>query len=372
MSGAVGRGGAGRNLVVIAVLLGVALVLVAWPARGAHSGRADARRVARLRADFAVESDPRFIGILYGPADGPPPALSPDGAARDNADWEARRTRTWYIEEQDVVYPALLRGLREGNVRDLQDGIAAFDWGFRRQAADGSFPGSGNEFHSTSFFVAAVAHVCLFERRAVAAHRPVPAWARSKIESYVARVHAAARWMARSDVWRQGLVLNSPYGHRRFLVGAAVGLTAALTNDATLRRRADEVLANGLRIQRPSGVVPERGGWDSGYQPVGLIYAEQWLAYDKRDRLAVRVLRAIRRGLAWERSRILASGQVLTAGNTRTGGQERHVNGTVKTVSYLEVGRALLWWAVAAGDRASLRVGAAVMGFERRHPGSAG
>jgi hypothetical protein len=345
----------------------LAVALVAFTSAMAPAAPAAGRRdAAGVRSDFAVYSDPRF-NLVLDQVGSPPLTVDASGALGANLLWQHGKLPTWYIEQQDLVYPTLLRGLRDLSAADLTAGVRAFDWGFRRQARDGSFPGSGNEFHSTSYFVAAVAHVCLFERAALAAGVAVPAWAQARIRAYVRKIHAAARWMARPAVWREGLALNRPFGHRRFLVGAAMGLTAALTHDRLLERRADEVIAGGLRIQRPNGVIPERGGHDSGYQPVGMIYAEDWLSYNRHDPLAARVARAIRRGLAWERSRVLPNGRVSTAGNTRTGGQERTWDGSLKTVSYLQVGRPLVWWGAATGDTASLRVAYRLLSYSLAH-----
>jgi hypothetical protein len=53
-------------------------------------------------------------------------------------------------------------------------------------------------------------------------------------------------------------------------------------------------------------VDPELGGRDSSYQARGLVYAEHYLAWLPRDPSAAHLRGAIRRGLAWERTRVPA------------------------------------------------------------------
>ena len=59
-------------------------------------------------------------------------------------------------------------------------------------------------------------------------------------------------------MWSAGLAENSPFTHRRYLVGAALGLTGFLVDDRALIDRAHEVIGEGLALQRADGVNP---GW---------------------------------------------------------------------------------------------------------------
>jgi hypothetical protein len=129
-------------------------------------------------------------------------------------------------------------------------GLREIDWGFAREAADGSFPGTSDPFHSTSFFVEGVAHLTLVLLGAGCAGVSLPPGLLAHLEIHVGQLHAAARWMALPDVWTSGLAGDAPYAHRRFLVTAAVGLTGLLTRDALLHVRAEQVLREGILAQR--------------------------------------------------------------------------------------------------------------------------
>ena len=215
-----------------------------------------------------------------------------------------------------------------------------------------------------------VAHTILVVRAGAASHLAVPPEVVRTLDRWVRSVHAAARWMARPDVWHAGLASDSPYTHRRFLVAAALGLTAKLTGDGSLARDAHAALLSGLGRQRRDGVFPELGGHDSSYQARGIAYAEQYLAWVP-DRSHAGLAGAIDRGIAWEQGRVRPSGQVLTVGNTRANGVMRDHNG-VKRVVYPMVARALAWWGLIAARPRLVRLGRAVTAWAIGHPAQVG
>ena len=80
---------------------------------------------------------------------------------------------------------------------------------------------------------------------------------------------------------------------------------------------------------------------------------------------------AIARGLSWERTRILPSGEVSIAGNTRANGVMVDHNGPKKVV-YPMVADALAWWGLARQVPADVRVAARVSAWGSSHPGEVG
>ena len=70
-----------------------------------------------------------------------------------------------------------------------------------------------------------------------------------------------------------------------------------------------------------------------------------------------------------EESRISASGQVLTTGNTRTAGQEIGPSGSIKAVNYAEVAASLLYAGTILGSSAATSAGDAVVGYGLVHQG---
>jgi len=306
---------------------------------------------AHTAADVAVQSSGPLTSLNYRrPADALK-GITATGAAGVNAAWERGKGRHWFIEEQRAGQVAAIGGIVTFDPRVVDGAIRLFDWGFARQAADGGFAGTGDPFHSTSIFIAAVTHAGLFVRDAARIGRfPLAESSLQRMARYTPIVLRAADWMTRPEVWAPGLSLNAPYTHRRYLVGAALGLTAIVTGDHTLLDRAYPVLEDSLARQQPDGVNPELGGSDSSYQMAGVVFAQHWVSYLPDHPLTPRIRAMIERALTWEASRVLPSGEVSTQGNTRTAGQERFRDGIIKGVAYSEVIRGFATWAALTGD----------------------
>ncbi|MGH2345532.1 MAG: hypothetical protein ACRDG4_09930, partial [Chloroflexota bacterium] len=301
--------------------------------------------------DVATQTSGAVTSLIYRrPADSLH-GMTATGAIGVNADWVRGKTKQWFIEEQRGAEVATIGGIVTFDPQVVEGAIRAFDWGFARQGADGGFAGTGDPFHSTSFFVAAVAHAGLFVRDAARTGRfPLAEQYLRRMTRYTPLVLRAARWMAQPAVWSRGLALNAPYTHRRYLVGTALGLTAVLTGDPTLSDRARPVLEDGLSRQQANGVNPELGGPDSSYQMTGVVFAQYWVSYLPDHPLTARIRTMIDRALTWEATRTLPSGEVTARGNTRTAGQEKARDGVVKGVAYSRVIRGFATWAALTGD----------------------
>ncbi len=295
--------------------------------------------------DLKVESSDLFVNAFYRSPASKYRAMAADGADPVNAQWELGQAKHWYIEQQRFGQSAIIAGIVKKDSSAIDAGLKAFEWGFNHQLADGSFDKTDDAFHSTSFFVEAVARSLLLLQQS-----PYADAYKSKIETESVMANRAALWMIQSDVLSKGKRGNAPYTHRRYLVAAALGLTGKLTNDAALVQASREFIQEGIALQRDDGANPEKGGYDSSYHAVGLDYAERWYIYLSDDAMAPAVRAMIERGLAWEETRVLASGQVSTDGNTRTAGQETGRNGAVKTVSYTSVITAFGRWGMLTAD----------------------
>lgn len=291
------------------------------------------------KTDFDHESSALITNFLYRRLSNSYKSMLPSGAYGANVNWESNQKKQWYIEEQRTGEDLVIGGLIKQDSRSIKAGFKMFDWGFARQAADGSFRGTAAPFHSTSFFVQAVAHTLLVMKQSPQADKYA-----AQIARYTPLVHRAAHWMISPSVWRRGTARNAPYTHRRYLVAAALGLTGQLTQDKTLIKYSRRAIEEGLSMQSPDGNNPEKGGYDSSYHMVGLVYAQRWAKYFPKDSLTPRVVTMIDRGLAWEETRILPTGEISSKGNSRTAGQERGRTHKVKKVSYKSVFRGFAYW----------------------------
>ncbi len=270
---------------------------------------------------------------------------APDGADPVNAAWESGQRPTWYIEQQRTGATLIIGGIVHENTAAIDEGILMFEWGFAHQSANGGFDGSSDEFHSTAYFVEAVAHAML-----VLAASPYAAQYAWQVAEFSSDDDLAAQWMITPSILSRGEKDDLPYTHREYLDADALGETSLLANDPTLMPAARQFIQTGISLRQSDGVDPELGGFDSSYQGVGLDYAERWETYFPGDSLDPALDHAIIKGLEWEEPMILPTGEISTAGNTRTAGQELNPSGTVKTVAHVSVETAFAYRAAASGS----------------------
>jgi hypothetical protein len=298
------------------------------------------------KTDFKHESTNLIANVLYRKPSDLYKLMAPSGAINANVFWEHNQAQYWYIEEQRNSEESIIAGLIKNDPQAIDAGFKMFDWGFAHQAYDGSFFLTGDRFHSTSFFVQAVAHALLVIQQSPDSQKYA-----DQVAKYKPLVHRAARWMISSQIWERGIKRNKAYTHRRYLVAAALGLTGKLTNDQELINYARESIKDGLSLQHSDGVNPEKGGFDSSYQMVGVVYAQRWVTYFPKDSLTPKVVKMIDKALCWQQTRILDSGEISSQDNTRTAGQERRRTGKVKTVSSRSALRAFAYWASVTGNK---------------------
>jgi hypothetical protein len=280
---------------------------------------------------------------------------APDGAYSGvNIAWDKTHKGNWYIEQQHNGFDIIAIGLASRDSTIVDRGIRVLEWGFRQQKPDGSFP-CEDAFHSTSFFLEAAAHSLIVLRA-----DPMGKQFASRLDSIQKGLALTAQRMTRSDVEAAGQARNRPFTHRRFLVGAALGETAAVLNDAPLRQKSESYIRDGLALQWSNGVNPEKDGFDSNYQAVGLSYALRYYRLVASPELRVEMKPHLEKALHWLSNRIQPDGTILVEGNTRTGGQEKNRDGTPKGVNYTWVIRTLADWAMITGDEQYNRLADAV------------
>jgi hypothetical protein len=238
-----------RRLLIHALGYGASfgpLLASVTPARAAQSGLESDAAAPSLRT---MLRDPLLVRSLYRlPVSR---EFSPDGAAGTN------RNGYQWIEEQRQGAEWIVRAYAQNNREWMQTGWRELDWGLGRQQPDGGFA-SKDGFHSTSFFVEALARSCLIDPDGASTPR---------VEGLV----RAARWLMRADVEEKGARSNNPYTHRRYLLAAALGQAGAVSGDKALLHRAEAWAEDGLRLQRDDGTNPEKDGYDVGYQMVGVL-----------------------------------------------------------------------------------------------------
>lgn len=276
-------------------------------------------------------------------------AMSETGALGPlNVPWEKTKSGKWNIQEQRAAADVIAAGIASGD-HDLVDrGLKILEWGFGRQQDDGSFgsPDSPQKYHSASFFVEAAAHSLL-----LLGQSPFRDAVKSWTDVLKPKLLAAACWMIRPDVHAKawdGPTAEKPqkfFGHRRFLVAAALGESGVLCSDDELISKSQNFIHDGIQIQKPDGIIPEKHGHDSHYQAQALLFAARYFTIAADPPLRAELKPMIDKGIAWLATRIKSDGTVDAAGNIRTGlGQEKTLAGIPKEINYTLVYRALYYW----------------------------
>jgi hypothetical protein len=268
--------------------------------------------------------------------------IGDDGAISVNR--EIGEGEEMYIEEQRYGGDLVQAGLATGNDAIVRTGLKVIEWGFKQQAQDGSFPNTGDAFHSVSMFVEGAARAFLSLRESGDSRYA------DLVASMVPRLCLAARWLVRSDVEYTGKHHDAPYTHRRWILAAALGQTAVLTQDAAMAQKAKTYAEEGLALQLGDGVNPEKGGYDVSYQCVGILQAERYFVVCPDKQLRMRIRNMIEQASNWELAMITSDGEVLVGNSTRIENEKSH-SGKVKHVNTKELLQALSYATTITGNK---------------------
>ena len=291
-----------------------------WMSMHAQAGGDDALAPS-LRSMIA---DPLLVRSLYRVSVSRDHA--PDGAAGANLPGYQ------WIEEQRQGAEWVVRGYAQAKADWIELGWRQLDWGLARQQGDGGF-GSKDPFHSTSFFVEALARACLVDPAGAARER-------------VQGLARAADWLMSAAAEGKGVSNNRPYTHRRYILAAAFGQAGAVTGQARFVQRAERWAGEGLDLQRGDGTNPEKDGYDVGYQMVGVLMALRYLPICTNPGLRIRIREMARRAAQPEIDRMAPDGSISLEDSTRVG-KEHARSGKLKDVPYGEILQALVYGAHA-------------------------
>jgi hypothetical protein len=201
--------------------------------------------------------DPLVVQAVHRRAAAHPGTLASDGASTLSQEWVEGKRKDWFIENQRGGGDLIEAGVVLGNHKLVDTGLREFEWGYARQTKDGSFPESGDAFHSVSIFVldTARALIVLREKR-----DDFPEFI-PRMEKMIAHVGAAAEWLLQPRVLEAGKRHDQPYTHRKWILAAALGEAAQLTGNQRMARVAADFAAEGIALQQDDGENPENGGF---------------------------------------------------------------------------------------------------------------
>ena len=295
-----------------------------------------ADRCAPPPSALTLISDPLIIQAIHHRALGMVRSVDDDGASILSRQWQDGQRPDWFIENQrggaDLVEAGVV--LNDHHLVDV--GLREFEWGYARQnPADGSFPESGDAFHSVSIFIVDSGRslLALREKRT-----DFPEFM-ERADRMAPQLTAAARWLLRPEVLEAGKRHDAPYTHRRGILAAALGIAGQLGSDPKLAVAAAEFAREGIALQHEDGLNPEKGGFDVSYQMVDALNGSRYYSTLKCDRdaeLMEKVRRMMVRTCQWEMQRISDNGDIAVRGSTRML-QETGRGGAVKHTNYKEI-----------------------------------
>jgi len=230
------------------------------------------------------------------------------GAAGANHAWVTSQVGQARIRRQEVGELLVAEGLTRGLPDRVRLGLRALAFGLDLQLGEGGFAQYESArpcYAGTAFFTcAAAAALSMLEGSSHPKGRELR-------HEWCPGLSRAALWLATQPPERDDLA-----NHVCGAAGAAAAVSA-LCPDESLAAAARRLWNAACRIQNPDGSWPERGGTDTLYQAISLIYACYALVtlrdQESRDRLGA----ALARGFNWLRDRVREDGEVDCSGNAR-------------------------------------------------------
>lgn len=297
---------------------------------------------------FSLIRDPLLLKAVHRRAVVQRNSIAPDGASALSREWVEGKRKDWFIENQrgggDLIEAAVVLG----DHKAVDAGLLELEWGYARQAQDGSFPESGDPFHSVSIFIVDSARALLVLRE----QRTEFAEFMPRLEKLIPHLAAAAAWLLEPRILDTGKRHDQPYTHRRWILAAALGEASQLTGDRRFANAAEAFAAEGIALQHEDGENPEKGGFDVSYQMVDALQGARYyttLNCPAQAALMARVRRMIEQTCRWEMARISPSGEIDVQGSTRML-KEPGRSGAIKHTNYKEVVQAFSYAAAITGD----------------------
>lgn len=343
------------------LLPAVALVALLHPGFSSPAGAADTllapidSSLTESSLVSGTQTDTSLRSLLaYRAGDG---LVALDGAAERNIpDYLAvafQRSALWLLE----------RGIVERRETYVDATVRAMEYAFRKQTPDGYFANAlgvppANGVESDSFFMQSFARTYLI------------VGATSYRDRYLPRLDALQPQAARAMAWlsanRSALVAAAQSAPNRLLFDAAAFiLNARVLGDPSLLPTGYDFVRRGLAMQLADGSFVEGGGYDSSYQATSLGLLAVIIPFIADPEVQALVKSALWSGLAWEKTRILPTGEVLVDGNARTGMGQESLLGKPKEVNYAEVAFALIFAGKALPDPEAAQLGGWVINYVR-------
>lgn len=248
----------------------------------------------------------------------------------------------------------LIGAVVAGDQAGADDAWRSIDTTFAHQVEDGGFltvrkpeamhePTLPERVETAFFYLQELSHALL-----VVEASPMEPHFHDRIETLLPKLRRAAAFIQRGY---DGIILKAGHtANRMFIAAKAFGLCGLLLNDEQLKTSSRKLVAVAMAKRDSEGIFIENSGRDSSYNAVSILMAQVLALYLPDTELD----QALARATAWERTRVLPTGEVDTRNNTRTGVGKEAFMGVPKGVNYREVVLAFAYYGMQHKDKQAL------------------
>jgi hypothetical protein len=324
----------------------------------ARSGAAETTRSRRTEYEILKAFPPDRLAALH--AGDWPNAQGLTGGNRTLGQWLE-------VGPQRGSCRAVIAAVVAGNLAAADDAWRGIDVAFAHQRDDGGFEAETRpNGQSARPFPAAVETAFFFLQelgRAILVIRESPheAHFRSRIETLEPKLRKACAFI---DSGYETILPHHGHAVNRVIIAAkAFGTCGQVLRDDHLVSRARELMKFALTRRDDAGVFLEKGGRDSSYNAVSILFGEVLALHVPLPEFEAALPAAVK----WQAAQVRESGEIEVAGNTRTGvGKEPGYDGKPKNVNYHEVILALTIYGIAHDDSAALAAAERAFRWSRR------
>lgn len=266
---------------------------------------------------------------------------------------------------------AVIAAVVAGNLSAADDAWRGIDTAFAHQRPDGGFEAETRPNGQSARPLAAAVETSFFFLqelgRAILVIRESPhaAHFHQRIAALEPRLRKACDFMSKGY---DTILPHHGHAVNRVIIAAkAFGTCGLVLHDESLVEQARQLMAYAVGRRDGEGVFLEKGGRDSSYNAVSILFGEVLALHLPLPEFEAALPAAVR----WQISRVRDTGEVEVTGNTRTGiGKEPGFDGKPKGVNYNEVVLALTIYGIAHHDDAALAAAERVFAWAHRDPKS--
>ena len=231
------------------------------------------------------------------------------------------------------------------NTSTLEMLVKSIEYSFQYQLSNGDFqviipagtnyppPSEGDLASGNAFFMSSLGSALLALQESSFYNNPSNSSYKNRIEILRPKIQSALNFLVTKNSLLQDYDASAP--NRLLFDALAFYSIGKWLDDNNGKNVGLNFVKIALTKRTDKGYFIEKGGWDSSYQGVGLSIGFKLLSiFDANETLKQPLWDCLSCGTNWLKSRILASGEISTQGNTRVYSGGEMFLGVSKTVAW--------------------------------------